>query len=86
MPSNDSSRIHVWSLCLNLYQLRRTFGFFPPKKPKDGMGVKPRCAGCYFYGACQGGCGLYFNPTGEGHNCPSQGDCMSISMICQLQQ
>jgi len=42
--------------------------------------------GCYFYGACQGGCGLYFNPTGEGQNCPSQGDCMSISMICQLQQ
>ncbi|CAK9002542.1 unnamed protein product [Durusdinium trenchii] len=42
--------------------------------------------GCYFYAACQGGCGLYFNPSGQGKSCPSQGDCMSISVICQLQQ
>lgn len=42
--------------------------------------------GCYFYAACQGGCGLYFNPSGKGKSCPSQGDCMSISVICQLQQ
>lgn len=40
--------------------------------------------GCYFYGACQGGCGLYWNPTGAGKSCPTEGDCMSISVICQL--
>jgi hypothetical protein len=41
-------------------------------------------AGCHFYGACQGGCGLHFNPNGSGASCPSQGDCMSIAVICEL--
>jgi len=40
--------------------------------------------GCYFYAACQGGCSLGFNPTGQGSSCPTQGECMSISMICQM--
>jgi len=40
--------------------------------------------GCYFYGACQGGCSLDFNPEGAGASCPTQGQCMSIDVICQL--
>lgn len=40
--------------------------------------------GCYFYSACQGGCGLYYNPVGRGQSCPDEGNCMSISMICCL--
>ncbi|CAK9008633.1 unnamed protein product [Durusdinium trenchii] len=45
--------------------------------------------GCYFYSACGGGCGLYldgarhFNPSGQGQHCPVEGDCISISVICQ---
>jgi len=41
-------------------------------------------AGCHFYGACQGGCSLGFNPDGVGASCPTQGDCMSIDVICEL--
>mmetsp|Transcript_21353 Transcript_21353/g.44325 ORF Transcript_21353/g.44325 Transcript_21353/m.44325 type:complete len:299 (-) Transcript_21353:221-1117(-) len=40
--------------------------------------------GCSFYGGCQYGCGLDFNPSGAGASCPTQGQCMSISVICQL--
>lgn len=40
--------------------------------------------GCSFYGACQGGYGLYFNPSGTGGSCPTQGDCMAIDVICQM--
>lgn len=40
--------------------------------------------GCSYYGACQGGCGLDFNPSGTGSSCPTQGDCMSIDVICQM--
>jgi len=40
--------------------------------------------GCSFYSACQGGCSLYSNPSGMGASCPTQGSCMSISVICQM--
>jgi len=41
--------------------------------------------GCHFYSACQGGCSLGFNPMGQGSSVPSQGHCMNINMICQMQ-
>mmetsp|Transcript_141623 Transcript_141623/g.394826 ORF Transcript_141623/g.394826 Transcript_141623/m.394826 type:complete len:300 (-) Transcript_141623:142-1041(-) len=49
---------------------------------RDDRPTWPR--GCYFYAACQGGCGLLFNPTGIGSDCPSQGDCMGIEVLCEL--
>ena len=40
--------------------------------------------GCMFYGACQGGCSLYYNAEGTGAKNPEQGNCLSTAMICQL--
>lgn len=39
--------------------------------------------GCFFRSACQGGCGLSFNPTGHNEGSyPDAGDCQSINVIC----
>mmetsp|Transcript_76733 Transcript_76733/g.211987 ORF Transcript_76733/g.211987 Transcript_76733/m.211987 type:complete len:359 (-) Transcript_76733:92-1168(-) len=49
---------------------------------------QPDCPrGCHFYGACQGGCSLNFNPVGHTdatRSCADEGNCFSITVICQL--
>merc|ERR1712087_412030 len=40
--------------------------------------------GCYFYGACRGGCGLEFNPTGHTDAHPDSQQFQSVSAICRL--